>query len=67
MKLRRNPDKPVYGVVFNPKFYDLYDKKPSATRYFGHRVEEDFSLVCPLPDDPPWTIQKPHIDLYLTH
>ena len=34
------------------------------------------SVVCPqldliqtvsLPDDPPWTIQKPHIDLYLTH
>ena len=20
-----------------------------------------------LPDDPPWTIQKPHIDLYFTH
>ena len=20
-----------------------------------------------LPDDPPWTVQKPHIDLYLTH
>ena len=34
------------------------------------------SAVCPqlhliqtvsLPDDPPWTVQKPHIDLYLTH
>ena len=34
------------------------------------------SAVCPqldliqtvsLPDDPTWTIQKPHIDLYLTH
>ena len=34
------------------------------------------SVVCPqldliqtvsLPDDPPWTIQKPHIDLYLRH
>ena len=34
------------------------------------------SVVCPqldliqtvsLPDDPPWTIQKPCIDLYLTH
>ena len=34
------------------------------------------SVVCPqldliqtvsLPDDPPWTIQKPHIDLCLTH
>ena len=34
------------------------------------------SIVCPqldliqavlLPDDPPWTIQEPHIDLYLTH
>ena len=34
------------------------------------------SAVCPqldliqnvsLPDDPPWTVQKPNIDLYLTH
>ena len=56
--------------------YDLYDKKPSAIRSFGHCVEEDLSAVCPqldliqtvsLPDDPPCTTQKPHIDLYLTH
>ena len=76
LKLRSNPDNPAYDVVFNPQFYDLYDKKPSAIRSFGHRVEEDLSVVCPqldliqtvsLPDDPPWTIQKPHIDLYLTH
>ena len=54
----------------------MYEKKPSARRSFGHRVEEDLSDVCPqldliqtvsLPDDPPWTIQKPHIDLFLTH
>ena len=56
--------------------YDLYDKKPSAIRSLGHRVEEDLSALCPqlnliqtvsLPDDPPWTIQKPDIDLYLTN
>ena len=71
--MRSNPDNPAYDVVFNPQYYDLYDK-PSAIRSFGHRVEENLS-VCPqldliqtmsLPDDPPWTIQKPHIDLYLT-
>ena len=76
MKWRSNPDNPAYCVVFNPKYYDLYDKKPSAIRSFGHRVEEDLSAVCPrldliqtvsLPDDPPWTIQKPQIDLCLTH
>ena len=76
LKLRSNPDNPAYDVVFNPQLYDLYDKKPSAIRSFGHRVEEDLSAVCPqldliqtvsLPDDPPWTIEKPHIDLYLTH
>ena len=76
LKLRNNPDNPVYDVIFNPQYYDLYDKKPSAIRSFGHRVEEDLSAVCPqldliqtvsLPDDPPCTIQKPHIDLYLTH
>ena len=76
LKLRSIPDNPAYDVVFNPKFYDLYDKKPSAIRCFAHRVEDDLSLVCPqldliqtvsLPDDPPWTEQKPHIDLYLTH
>ena len=76
LKLRSNPDNPAYNVVFNPQYYDLYDKKPSAIRSFGHRVEEDLSVVCPqldliqtvsLPDDPPWTIQKPHIDLFLTH
>ena len=76
LKLRSNPDNPAYDVVFNPQFYDRYDKKPSAIRSFGHRVEEDLSAVCPqldliqtvsLPDDSPWTVQKPHIDLYLTH
>ena len=76
LKLRSNLDNPAYDVVFNPQFYDLYDKKPSAIRSFGHRVEEDLSAACPqldliqtvsLPDDPPWTIQKPHIDLYLAH
>ena len=75
-ELRSNRDNPAYDVVFNPQLYDLYDKKPSAIRSFGHRVEEDLFVVCPqldliqtvsLPDDPPWTIQKPHIDLYLTH
>ena len=74
LKLRSNPDNPAYDV-FNPQSYDLYDKKPSAIRSFGHRVEEHLSVICPqpdliqtvsLPDDPPWTIQKPHIELYLT-
>ena len=49
--------------------------KPSAIRSFGHHVEEDLSVVCQLdliqsvslPDDPPWTIQKLHIDLCLSH
>ena len=59
-------DNPAYDVVFNPQYYDVYDK-PSAIRSFGHRIEEDLSAVCPqldliqtvsLPDDPPWTIQK---------
>ena len=62
LKLRSNPDNPAYDVVFNPQFYYLYDKKPSAIRSFGHCVEEDLSVVCPqldliqtvsLPDDPP--------------
>ena len=75
-KLRSIPDNPAYDVVFNPQLYDLHDKKPSAIRLFGHRVEEDLFVVCPqvdliqtvsLPDDPPWTIQKPNIDLCLTH
>ena len=76
LKLRSNPNNPGYGVVFNPQFYNLYDKKPSGIRCFGHRVEEDLSAVCPqldliqtvsLPDDPHWTVQKPHINLYLPH
>ena len=62
LKLRSNHDNPAYDVVFNPQFYDLYDKKPSAIRSFGHRAEEDLSAACPqldliqtvsLPDDPP--------------
>ena len=74
--MKSNPDNPAYDVVFNPQFYELYDKKPSAITSFGHRVEEDLFVVCPqldliqtvsLPDDPPWKVQKPHIDLYLTH
>ena len=64
LKLRSNPDNTAYDVVFNHQYYDLYDKKPSAIRSFGHRVEEDLSVVCPqldliqtvsLPDDPAWT------------
>ena len=62
LKLRSNPDNPAYDVVFNPQYYDIYDKKPSAIRSYGHHVEEDLSVVCPqldiiqtvsLPDDPP--------------
>ena len=30
LKLRSNPDNPAYNVVYNPQFYDFYDKKPSA-------------------------------------
>ena len=63
-------------MFLTPQYYDLYDKKPSAIRSFGHLVEEDLSAVCPqldliqtmsLPDDPPRTIQKPHIDVFLIH
>ena len=48
-------------LFLTPQYYDLYDKKPSAIRSFGHRVEEDYSAVYPqldlfqtvsLPDDP---------------
>ena len=73
--MRNNPNNPAYDVVFNLQFYDLYEMKPPAIRPFGHCVKED-SSVCPqldliqtvsLPDDPPWSIQKPHMDLYLIH
>ena len=30
LKLRSNPDNQTCDVVFNPQYYDLYDKKPSA-------------------------------------
>ena len=74
LKLRSNPDNPTYDVVFNPEYRDRYENKPSAIRSFGHRVEEDLSAVCSqldliqtvsLPEDPPWTIQRPHIDFFL--
>ena len=45
LKLRSNPDNPAYDVVFNPQLYDLYDKKLSAIRSFGHHVEEDLLSV----------------------
>ena len=76
LKLRSNPDNPAYNVVFNSQIFYLYDKKPSEIRSFGHRVEEDLPAVCPqldliqtvsLPDKPPWNLQKPQIDLCLTH
>ena len=44
LKLRSNPGIPAYDVVFNPQFYYLNDKKPSAIRSFGHRVTEDLSM-----------------------
>ena len=76
LKLRSNPYNPAYDIIFNPQLYDLYDTKPSAIRSFGHCIEKDMAVVCPqldliqtvsLPDDPPWTIQKPRIALNLTH
>ena len=63
-------------LFFAPNFNDLYDKKQSAIRSFGHHVEEYLFVIPPqldliqtvsLPDDKPWTIQKPEIDLYVTH
>ena len=44
LKLRSNPDNPVYDIVFNPVYYDLDDKKPSVIRSFGHHVEEECLL-----------------------
>ena len=74
LKLRSNPDNSTYDVVLNPQLYDLYDKKLSAIRSFGDVWRKicllsalDLIQTVSLPDDPPWTIQKPQIDLYLTH
>ena len=47
LKLRSNPDSLANDVVFNPLYYDLYDKKPSAIKSFGHHLEDDLSVVCP--------------------
>ena len=35
LKLRSNPDNPAYNVVFNPRLYDLHDKKPSEINLLG--------------------------------
>ena len=75
LKLRSNPENPTYDVVFNPLYPDRYNNKPNAIRSFGHRIEADLAAVCPqldsiqtvyLPDEPPWTIQKPDINYFLT-
>ena len=76
LKLRSFPDNPTYDVTFNPQYGEKYDNRPMAIRSFGHRIEADLAAVCPqldliqsvcMPDEPPWTIKKPHIDYFLTY
>ena len=74
LKLSANPDNPTYNSTFEPKYEDLFDRKPNAIPTFGIRIKHhlsnmNFSLgqinrVC-VPQEPPWTLKMPHVILDL--
>ena len=75
LKLRANKLNPTYLKAFQVKNTELYNRKLSAIRPFSLRVKEHLKILCPdlnniedynTPKIPPWTLDRPLIDLSLT-
>ena len=63
-KIAANPNNRVYEIIFNPRYVDLFRRKPRVIQTFGIRIKEsleeldfdpDIIAKFELPETPPWT------------
>ena len=75
LKLKANPENPVYDVVLNPKHQELYKSKESATDSFGihckkllkeAKIDVGEFAINSIPDVPIWDFKPVTVDFTLS-
>ena len=75
-KIAANPNNTVYDTIFNPRYVDLFGRKPRVIPAFGIRIKEsleelDFDLDIitkfEFPETPPWTYPTAMVNLTLSY
>ena len=75
-KIAANPNNPVYETIFNPRYVDLFARKPKVIPTFGIRIKEsleeldfdpDIIAKFEYPETPPWTYPTAIVDLTLSY
>ena len=76
IKIVANSYNPVYQTIFNPRYMDLFGRKPRVIPTFGIRIREfleeiDFDpntvAKFQFPETPPWTYPTPMVNLTLSY
>ena len=67
-KIAANPNNPVYDTIFNPRYVNLFARKPIARVIptFGIRIKES-SQSLNFPETPPWTYPTAMVNLTLSY
>ena len=50
IKIADNPNNPVYDSIFNPRYVDLFSRKPTVIPTFGIRIKESLEELDFDPD-----------------
>ena len=75
-KIAANPNNPVYKTIFNPRYVDLFARKPRVIPTFGIRIKESLEELDFDPDiiakfefteTPPWTYPTAMVNLTLSY
>ena len=75
-KTAANPNNPVYETIFNPRYVDLFRRKPRVIPTFGIRIMEslekldfdpDIIAKFEYPETPPWTYPTAMVNLTLSY
>ena len=71
-KIAANPNKTVYDTIFNPRYVDLFARKPRIIPTFGIRIKEsleeldfDSDIIAKFEfhETPPWTYPTAMLNL----
>ena len=75
-KIAANPNNPVYDTIFNPRYVELFGRKPRVIPTFGIRIKEsleeldfdpDIIAKFEFPETPPWTYPTAMVNLTLSY
>ena len=74
-KIAANPNNPVHETIFNPRYEDLFGRKPNVIPTFGIRIKESLEEVdfdpdiakFEFPETPPWTYPTAMVNLTLSY